>query len=161
MQSKLHVVALLALVSVDLACSQPTAQTWQNGTTIYGDVQKDVSAIVGSISPNQTDATTSPTLEKNLSMPSTCLDTEDKSGMLCYPKCPNDGHQWTGSGPVCWSKLDSFPYFTVQGRGAGLPLRCPSGQEFSVSIVALGQDAGCYSSCPAGYKRNGSKCYHT
>ena len=157
MQPKLHIVALLSLLSVDLACSQPTAQSaaGQDGSTltsttqtIYDDVRGNISAVADSIFPNQTDSTPSP--ETNLGMPNTCLNTEDKSGLLCYPKCPNDGHEWTGSGPLCWCKTESFPYFIVQGRGVGHPLRCPSDQEFS--------GFGCYSPCPAGHKRTGNRC---
>ncbi|CAL8461124.1 g655 [Coccomyxa elongata] len=92
---------------------------------------------------------------KNLGLPSTCLDTEDKSGLLCYPKCPSDGHQWAGRGPVCWSKTMYFPYFAALGRGAGHPLRCPSDQEYSVV------GAGCFYPCAQGYKGTGSECRHT
>ena len=92
---------------------------------------------------------------KNLGLPSTCLDTEDKSGLLCYPKCPADGHQWAGRGPVCWSKTMYFPYFAAMGRGAGHPLQCPSDQEYSVV------GAGCFYPCAQGYKGTGSECSHT
>lgn len=143
MQPKLYTVALLALVSANLARSQPTAQSaaGQSTTqTIYDDVRGNISAAADTIFPNQT--ATTPSSKTNLGLPSTCLDTEDKSGLLCYPKCPSDGHQWTGSGPVCWYKTDSFPYFIVQGRGAGHPLRCPSDQESFRGF-------GCYSTSPA------------
>lgn len=92
---------------------------------------------------------------KNLGLPSTCQDTEDKSGLLCYPKCPSDGHQWAGRGPACWSKTMYFPYFAAMGRGAGHPLRCPSDQEYSTV------GAGCFYPCAQGYKGTGSECRHT
>ena len=223
MQFKLHTVALLAastaLVSADLACSQPSVQnaTWQTSSTLMSMVETAYSDLEGNATaaadilchkmfPNMTNTTqclakaanatglvgkrvdfpaicTGPsasasetTMEtapatgtpfnytryapykyyrKNLGLPSTCLDTEDKSGLLCYPKCPSDGHKWTGEGPVCWSKTMYFPHFAALGRGAGHTLRCPSDQEYST----LG--AGCFYPCAQGYKASGSECSHT
>ena len=86
--------------------------------------------------------------------PNTCLDTEDKSGRLCYPKCPNDGHNWVGRGPWCWSDTDSFPYFTVVTRGYGHVLRCASDLE----SLGAWEMWNCYLPCPAGFNSIGSTC---
>ena len=49
----------------------------------------------------------------------TCNSNEEKSGALCYPKCPNG---MRGEGPVCWAN--------TTGIGVGTPVQlesCPPG----------------------------------
>ncbi|CAK0767012.1 hypothetical protein CVIRNUC_003418 [Coccomyxa viridis] len=133
-----------------------------NATNMTTQISGNATDATTQISANATNTTTQ-TLNMpsdaysykrdNQGLPSTCLDGEDKSAGLCYPKCPSDGNQWVGRGPVCWSKTPYFPNFAAWGRGVGRPMRCPSGQEYSIAGV------GCFYPCVQGFKAVGAICY--
>ena len=149
------------IVNFPVICLGSTA----NASNTTPQVLQNVTDAATNILPNATNAanTTAPTynLPKdaysykrfNQGLPNTCQDNEDKSAGLCYPKCPSDGNQWAGRGPVCWSKQPYFPNFAAWGRGVGRPMRCPSGQEYSAAGV------GCFYPCVQGFKSVGAICY--
>jgi|LakMenE18May11ns_1017337.scaffolds.fasta_scaffold00026_3 hypothetical protein len=91
----------------------------------------------------------------------TCKNNEEKSGLLCYPKCENiDGVSTTGVGPVCWQKCP--PDFTDNGafclkpkpygRGVGrIPdVSCPTA---GYTVKGVGKA----SFCSKGLKTEASK----
>lgn len=98
---------------------------------------------------------------------SACTADQEKSGLLCYPKCRDATPSFYGVGPVCWQhckpgyvdegalcrKEGSIVTYAKKsyGRGAGFPLTCAEG---------LQNDAGlCYPPCKLDWAGNGPVCW--
>ena len=73
---------------------------------------------------------------------SRCDPHEDKSGLLCYPKCRSG---YNGVGPVCWSSCGG-------DRDVGALCRhyCKPGYKEVLGV--------CWQTCPGGYKDTGAFC---
>ena len=88
-------------------------------------------------------------------VPMICPTGREYDAGLCYEPCRAG---YTAVGPICWPVCSGETTDTgvacakkSYGRGAGVPMVCPTGKVYDAGL--------CYDPCPAGYKGVGPVCW--
>ena len=136
-----HFISLFYVAAV-LAFAVPAASAETAPPLNASDTTLVINWIARQVSDSRQDYCYRQTYGRGVGAPlSTCLENEDKNGLLCYPKCRAGFH---GVGPVCWEGCPDG--YTDTGA---LCTRPAASEHITVKP----------SNCPPGFHNTGVSCY--